>query len=474
MNFKIIDTIFILCLISLIGIYFSFNSLNVDSTWILYSANEIINGAKLYIDIIDINPPLIFIYSMIPALVSKTGLLSLEHSHIVFVLFLVSLSLYLISKVLKSYFYKDTMSIRYYLYAISLILTVCLTYDFGQREHLFMIFILPYIMMMLFRHKINLSTTLICFIAMFASLGFNIKPHFFLIFISVEFVYMFYTKKFLSIFRKESLIIISSAFIYLILIYTQFSEYIDFIIPLAVDTYTNLFNKSYFLLLIKYDILLLFIVVIFLLIFTQKRDTYQLLIFTSIIISSLIIYLIQQKGWAYHRVPVFVITLLLLTYIGVNLLERDSKIYVFGFIPIVIVILILNSFLVPNFRELKDILKSLKSNSKIHIISTDIARGQPLLLANNQIWTSRFPSIFMLDSLVEKENKKVKSYMFDSIYEDTKKHKPDTIIFCEKYSSHNYYEYFINNDLRLKEIYESYYKKSIIDSYIVLSKYRNF
>lgn len=411
---------------------------------------------------------------MIPALFSNLTSLSLEHSHILFVLFLLSLCLYLVSKVLNLYSNKNENLTRYYLYTISLILTICLSYDFGQREHIFMIFIMPYIIMMLFKNEINLSSLNICLIAIFASLGFNIKPHFFLIFISIELVYICYTKNISSIFRKESLIIILSAFLYLIIIYTQFNEYIEFIIPLAVDTYTNLFNKSYIFLLIKHDILLLLLVLLFCFIFTRNRNNYQIMIFISMIISSLIIYILQQKGWAYHRVPIFIISLLFLTYITINLLKKDSRVYVIGFIPIVIYILILNIQAVPNFKELKDILRNLQSNSKIHIISTDIARGQALLVQNNQIWTSRFPSIFMLPSLLEKENKELQSYLFNAIYEDIKKYEPNTIIFCGKYSSFDYYKYFLSKDLRLKELYETYYKKSIIDGYIILSKYKNF
>ncbi len=474
MKFNILDTIFTISLLSLIIIYFLFYSLNVDSTWILYSANEIINGSILYKDIIDVNPPLIFMYSILPVLFSKITSLSLEHSYIVFVLFLLSLCLYLVSKVLNLYFYKNTNFTRYYLYSISLILTLCLTYDFGQREHLFMIFILPYIMMMLFKHKIKLRTRDIYFIAIFASLGFNIKPHFFLVFISMEFVYMIYTKNLLSIFRKESLIIISSAFFYLILIYIQFSEYIEFIIPLALDTYTNVFNKSYFFLLIKHEILLSFLVLLFYFAFIRKKMNYEIIFFFVMIITSLLIYILQQKGWAYHRVPMFIITLLFLTYITINLLNSNRKIYIIGFLPIIIFILILNIQSVPNFKELKDILRNLQSNSKVHIISTDIARGQALLVENNQIWTSRFPSIFMLPSLLEKENKKVQNYLFDSLYIDMKKHKPNTIIFCGKYTSFDYYKYFLNKDPRLKDLYETYYKKSIIDGYTILSKYKNF
>ena len=469
MNAKINDFVFITILISSVIIYFSFYSLNVDSTWLLYCANEMLNDATLYVDLIIVNPPLMIIYSILPVIFSKLVSIPFASSYIFFVLILIAISMILSWSILKKYYLGKVDNLRYYLYGIGFILTVSISSDFGQREHLFMIFALPYILMMLYKDKINLSFFTIVFIAVFASLGFNIKPHFFLIFIGIELVYMLHCKKISSIFRVESLIIICSGFLYLLLIFMKFPEYIDFIIPLGMQTYAISSTKSYIYLLSQYDILLLILTIIFWISFTKRKIDFSIKIFFTLIISSLIIYLLQKKGWPYHRLPLFIIIELFLIHIIINLLEKKSKILAFAFVPIIFYILIVKIPVLHKLLELENIIQNQPSGSKIHVLSTDITRGQPMLVKKNQKWASRFPALFILNSAVNHNNESVKTYLFNALIEDIKKYEPDTIIFCGKYSSFDYYRYFSQNQ-QLKEIYDTYYTKSVIDGYTILSK----
>ncbi|MEA3498068.1 MAG: hypothetical protein U9R16_03310 [Campylobacterota bacterium] len=470
MQFK--DFIFSIILLFVIAVYFTFYPLNVDSTWILHSAQRMLSGATLYIDVVEVNPPLIFIYSIVPILFSEFSYISPTHSYILFVIILILISLYLSWIVLSNYYVSKLNSIRHYLYLIGFILTISISSNFGQREHLLMIFITPFILMMIYRDKIQLSSLSIILIAAFASFGFNIKPHFFLIFIGAELAYMIHSKNILSIFRKDSIIIICSGVLYLLLIFIKFPEYINFAVPMALDTYTTLFNKSFKVLLLNNTILLLFLSILFWFIFTARKLNLATKILFSIIITSLALYLIQQKGWSYHAIPLLISILLFLSYIVINNLKKDSQLYILGFIPIIISIIVMNIQSVPRFYELENILKDIPQGSKVHIISTDIARGQALLAENKLQWASRFGALGILPAIIENKNTKLKEYLFNSLYTDIKKYKPDVIIFCSKYPSFNYYNYFSNNDKRLREIYNIYYKKSTIEGYTILYKHK--
>lgn len=470
MQFK--DFMFSIILLFVITVYFTFYSLNVDSTWILYSAHEMLHGAVLYTDIVEVNPPLIFLYSLIPVLFSEFSYISLAYSYILFVIILILISLYLSWIVLINYYVSKSNSIRYYLYLIGFILTISITSNFGQREHLLMIFITPFILMMIYRDKIQLSSLSIIIIASFASFGFNIKPHFFLIFIGIELAYMIHSKNIFSFFRKDSIIIICSGFLYLLLIFIKFPEYINFAVPMALDTYTTLFNKSFKVLLLNNTSLLLFLSILFWFLLAFKRYNLAIKILFSTIITSLILYLIQQKGWSYHILPLFVSILLFVSYIVIDNIKKNLQLYALTLLPIVISIMIYNIQSVPRFYELENILNNIPKNSKVHTISTDIARGQALLVENKLQWASRFGALGILPVIIKNKNTKLKEYLFNSLYEDIKKYKPDVIIFCGKYSSFDYYNYFSNNDKRLREIYNIYYKKSTIEGYTILSKYK--
>lgn len=472
MKFKVIDYSYLLFIIVSIFLFFKFNTLNVDSTWILYVSSKIIEGKTLYTDIVEVNPPLIFTYSTFAIYFSKLTSFSYALSFITIVSILIS-----ISSLLSFYILKKIDSIkntRYLIYAIIFILTIATFPAYGQREHLLVIFILPYILYSMFRSSISVPKYILVIVVLFASLGFNLKPHFFLIVIAIEIVYILHFKKIFYFIRWDSFLLFLTGVIYLAFIFTYFPEYINFAVPLALETYTSLFNKPILILLSNYE-MFIFILSIFIWIsFSKKEFNLDIKILLITIISFLFIYLIQQKGWFYHRLPFFLFTLLFIFYTIFNYVDSKKKLYFLSFIPLLAIIILINIQKVYHFTELENILKNLPSHSKIHILSTDIARGQNLLVPNNQIWASRFGALGILPSTLDNKNLKVKEYLFNSIYEDLISYQPDTIIFCGKYTNFDYYKYFSSQDKRLKNIYDIYYTKSIIDGYTILKKNKEF
>ena len=472
MRLKTIDFLYVTFILTTVFAYFNYYPLNVDSTWILNSAHNILAGSTLYKDIIDVNPPLIFMYACIPTFVAELISVSRIYIYIIFVIFVISVSAYLCFIILLQYYKKQEDTIRYFLYSIIFILTISVNYDFGQREHLFMIFVFPYILSLMYKDSITLSKNILITIAIFASLGFNIKPHFFLIFIGIELIYMIHKKDILSIFRIDSIIISLSGFFYLIIIFVFFNEYINNTVPFAMATYSDVFNKSYLSLIMTFEIFLTLFIMIFWSIFTKKKIDLTIKVIFISLIMSITIYLIQQKGWNYHKIPILCISLLFLTHLIFSLLKKDKS-YSLALFPLIFYIIYFNLQTVPKFKELENIIHRLPFDQKIYIISTDIAQGQPLL-KENQIWTSRFPSLFMLPALLKNEKIESMQYTFDSLYEDFVNYKPDSIIFPRKEIGFDYYNYFTSKDVRLNKFYENYYTMSIISNYIILSKNKEY
>ncbi|WP_072679795.1 hypothetical protein [Arcobacter sp. LA11] len=475
MKIKIIDFFYTFFILSIVFTYFQFNPLNVDSTWMLYGANQILSGATLYSDLPALNPPLIYIYAIIPTIFSKITFLTKESLFVIFVILLIFISLYLSYKVLSSYYKKESSKIRCYLYLLFIILTVTISTDFGQREHLLMIFILPYILSMLYRNKINLSNKTLIIIALFSVFGFNIKPHFFLIFIGIELIYLIEQKNLKSIIRIDFFIIFLSGFIYLLFIFIFFNEYISIAIPLALEIYTKTFNKSYTFLLLNLDSLLVLLIITFWILFSYRKIDLSIKIFISLFFTTLLIYLIQKKGWLYHRIPFFTIGYLFLIHIYFHSIKKQYKRYMIFFIFISTHIIIQNITSVPRFYELENIVNSLPQKSKVHIISVDVARGQSLTIEKKHIWASRFAGLIILNKILkDKENHKIKNYLFKAMIEDMKKYKPDTVIFCGKYSRFNYYKYFTTENKELANLYNKNYSIKVIEGYTVLNKIQDF
>ena len=188
-------TLFIGLLLCTIFTYFSIYPLNEDAYWIIYSTKYILDGGRLYIDIIETNPPLIFIISMIPVSISELLSVSLTSVYILFVILLSFLSSYLIYKVLIYSKLFSKKIANYITFGTLFILLIVPSGDFAQREHFMMIFVLPYIIMSMFRDRVVFSKKLLFVVSLFATLGFNLKPHFYLLFIVIEIFIIFKNRK---------------------------------------------------------------------------------------------------------------------------------------------------------------------------------------------------------------------------------------------------------------------------------------
>lgn len=465
---KRIDLILPLFIIFTLLVYFNYFPLNVDSKWILYCANEMVNGSKLYVDLIDVNPPLIFIYSLIPAYFAKFFSVSPIFSFIVFVFSLISISVFLSFQILKKVSNIKIEEIRFYIYGISLCLFILVSYNFGEREHFLMIFILPYILSMIYKDKLKLSNSLLILIALFASFGFNLKPHFFLIFIAIELIFILNHKNIFIFFRIDSLIILFSAFLYLLIIYVFFPEYINFMVPFAIESYTNVFNKNFITLLSNFEFIFFALLMIFIIILAKHKNSISIKIFLVSILSAIIIYLLQQKGWSYHRLPMLVLCSVFLIHLHLFHLQ-EKRVYSIIFLPIFIAIIFINVINQSYYKNLKKTIDSYGDNKTIYTFSIDIAETQALL-SEKQVWGSRFPSLFMYPTLAKGNSEFVSKYTYDAIYNDLLKFKPDIIIFPYSKYRINHYKFFTSNDLRIKEFLTKNYNRTEISNYLILTK----
>lgn len=119
--------------------------LNHDVASILQTTARVIEGERLYVDIPEPNPPLVFVAAGVPVILS--GALSLDVRHLAFTL-LVSLTLTcwaLVARALTVLGLPDSRSTAVLACALLPIMLCVPGYDFGQREPMFFILMLPWL-----------------------------------------------------------------------------------------------------------------------------------------------------------------------------------------------------------------------------------------------------------------------------------------------------------------------------------------
>ncbi len=166
--------------------------MNGDVAWFLNCSERVAAGAKLYVDIIDMNPPAVHYYGLPAVWIAKLFSVFDVPVFNASVLCLIAMSLWLSDRALR-----DSLQIGEPLRQICLLglvylelmtpLTFVLFSSFGQREHLFIVCVILYVLQAIARDK-GLSRPRGDAIAagILAGAGFLTKPYMLAVWIAIE------------------------------------------------------------------------------------------------------------------------------------------------------------------------------------------------------------------------------------------------------------------------------------------------
>ena len=300
-----------------------FHPVNHDVSWYLYASRSILGGATLYVDIIDNNPPLVFAFHLGPAWVAdKLGVSDSLVFHVGLV-FAIGLSLALCRRILHRTSPETSVALRRgHFFGLILILVPFVGVDFGQREHILLVLIMPYVLSVADRAGTSRRG---CrsdwLIGALAGLGLALKPHFLIVWIALE-SYLLFARK-IKLIRAENIAISIFLAAYGVVTFVVTPEYIRTIVPLATKLYgaydcttrelllglpTAICGLAALLFWIRRDA-------------SPTRELERVLLITMC--SLFFVAAIQQKGWSYHFYPAKATAVLLAVVSFLNRFARD-------------------------------------------------------------------------------------------------------------------------------------------------------
>lgn len=119
-----------------------------DLGFYLYAAGRMLDGARLYRDVVDLNPPLIFVLNLPVVLLARTtGLSEFVLYRLGSALFMGMLLLYSGRLVLRYVLPEEPARARYVVLLLCFVLFVLPRFDFGQREHFVLALLVPYMLL---------------------------------------------------------------------------------------------------------------------------------------------------------------------------------------------------------------------------------------------------------------------------------------------------------------------------------------
>lgn len=323
-------------LIFLCGIYFSawfFQHnlfMNWDVSYLLNAARMLMAGGTYLEDFFTPNLPIILYLYMPPLLAQQFFHIDLVLGFRLYIFILATVSLgfcaYLSNKIFTD---QDSMMKEIVILMLAVVFFIIPFYDFGQREHLLIILSLPYLLLVVYRLSFGaLTRQKEILIGLLAGLGFAIKPQFFIIPLLIEGYYSLEQKKYLAWLRPEVIAMLIVLLVHMIVAIVFYPDYISIVAPYMLRNYYNSIGSSWHDLLSNNLAIFGYCAVLFY--FVQYPvKTYKALciILLLALLGSLLSYFSQRTTFYYHLLPVFSLSLLLITVLFSQLVLRADKTY---------------------------------------------------------------------------------------------------------------------------------------------------
>jgi hypothetical protein len=282
-----------------------------DIAWLLYVARRWMAGRELYIDVVEVNPPLIIWISAAPLEIAQ--LLNVEPKFVVMPMFVAAVlsCAWWSARLLhtRGGIFTQTLPM---LAAIGTALLILPASDLGQREHLLVAACLPYLV--LFANSLDGKPApwfALLGAGVLAGLGCALKPRYAGVFVVLECLAL---TRGLRPWRLMPMAAATALLAYAGLVAIVCPAYLQRAVPMALALY-GATDASFLSLLSDCAILLVGQAVVIALLWLRRRSLFDyelMLTLVTFAVIATVVCFVDGKNWYYHRLPAIVTTVLAL------------------------------------------------------------------------------------------------------------------------------------------------------------------
>ncbi|MGE0415894.1 MAG: hypothetical protein AB7O80_03730 [Acetobacteraceae bacterium] len=383
-----------------------------DIAWLLYVARRWMAGRELYVDLVEVNPPLIVWISAVPIWLSRWLGLQIQFVTVTGFIAVVLGCAWWTAGLMRQQggMFADRVPI---FAIIAIVLLILPAGELGQREHLLIAATLPYLAIYAGEVVgVRPSTRTALAAGVIAAIGCALKPRYVGVFAVLEFIALF---RGLRPWRAMPLAAAATTLAYAGLVAVFCPAYLGRAVPLALALYGGTDTTMYHLFVESAVLLGGELVMIGLLVLRWRHlpERWTLLTLMVFAVISSVICFLDGKDWYYHRIPATVATVLaLLCWAGSALINRHAAAHrarlPLAVAALVAVILFFGSLqrLEPQVAQavepqsttvarLEEIVR--REHARTYIAFSEwIALGFPVVNNTGVTWASRFDSMWAL------------------------------------------------------------------------------
>jgi hypothetical protein len=434
-----------------------------DTAFLLYAAERVLDGARLYQDVVEINPPLIVALNLPAVLLAR----AIGASDIPIYRALVTLALlaalafadWSLRRALEPG--SDRLRRRIVL-VLAFALFLAPGNDFGQREHLLIALALPWVLLAVGRANGRPAPAGPALAAgVLAGLGLAIKPHFLLVWAAVE----GYVAWRLRARRPsyEALGTLGFLALYVACVAILTPQYFD-LVRLLGPAYAGFGRDPFLHVLVTAPgttVCYLSALAGAALLRVSKHRTLWAVLMVALV-ASFVAGAAQQKGWGYHFYParVFALVLLALAVLDVRrpLVRPVQQVYAAAAFAALAASLLLSmeeGIVRVRHRDparqaeqvlLDELVAAVRRRTppggSLYVFSYTIGSSFPLVNYSGVRWASRFPHLWIIEAAYQDqlhaprplrfhtpaEMDRAERYLNDAVYEDLTRNRPDVLM----------------------------------------------
>ena len=431
--------------------------INHDSAWALYASQAMMEGAHLYQDIIEINPPLAFGLTVLPVWIANFADIYPVDVFFFWIFAQTGLSLLLTGAVVRHLSGWCGPWRAGLMLAVLVALMLGSWNQIGQREHLLLIYVTPYLFLAAARASgLPIARALAIVVGVFAAIGFALKPHFLLVPALVEMLVLARSRNYRAVCRPETITLAVLIFGYWTWVALFMPAYFSRIVPWGLEVYFA-YSAPIKAVLVRGELLLLLLALG--LHVVDRRKTIQrgtIEVFLVAACAFYAIYVIQQKGFVYHLFPVR--TMLILIF-AMGLLAQARAALAAGraegarrWAPVAAQMVMLafisswmmaigsytNSF----YERALPVVQQHSGGGPVYVFSTNVSMAYPMITYARLETSWRFPTHWLLPGIMrrgdnvtaeipaeERETlQSIERYVVDGVIEDFQRHAPELVL----------------------------------------------
>jgi len=296
--------------------------LNHDVAAVLNFAERMVAGDRLYADLIDVNPPLVFLLDLPAAAIGAWTPLDAVQALLLCLVGFGAYAAWLTWRLLPG---RDRAPIESACLGFGLpVLMLGAGYDFGQREHLMAMAAMPYLALAARRAEgLPTGRWLMLGAVLPAALGFALKPHFLAVPLLVEAVVLARRGPARALRDPVPWAMAGIWLGYVLLVALAFPDYLGQVIPLVWAYYLDQGGFAWWQVILTERLGTALILLLPLAVVALVRPLGTLpLVIAAAAIGATMAAVVQHKGWTYHALPVRLFAGMLAVVLAARWLDR--------------------------------------------------------------------------------------------------------------------------------------------------------